>query len=276
MTWATIHRAHGLLDHPNHLGHVLGLVLIGLLAWMTGLPRVTRGWWLAFARGSARRSRRPSRGSRCSPYVAAGVLILFLRRSGGRTVVAACTVLVVLFAGNLLVRPENVSELLFRLRGVVSAVDDTQRRRRTAPGFETMQGVREPGGSPRGRSGSLFFQQGARLLAPPADARLRRGAVRRHRGRAARPELGARPALRPGGFNLYDFDGTTVDTFWLHLAVETGVLGLAAYLVWLWLLAVPLLGVTRRYVGRKVWGARGPRGRRMPQAQPLRCGASGR
>ena len=38
------------------------------------------------------------------------------------------------------------------------------------------------------------------------------------------------------------------------------MLGLTAYLVWLWLLAVPMLGVTRRYVDRKVWGARGPRG----------------
>ena len=73
-------------------------------------------------------------------------------------------------------------------------------------------------------------------------------------------QLGADHASAQTGSTSHDYDGTTVDSFWLHLTVETGVLGLTAYVVWLWLLAVPLLGVTRRYVNRKVWGAPGPAG----------------
>jgi hypothetical protein len=38
-----------------------------------------------------------------------------------------------------------------------------------------------------------------------------------------------------------------VDSFWLHLAVEVGLLGLLAYLAWLVLLALPLIRSSRRY-----------------------------
>ncbi len=257
MTWATIHRAHGLLDHPNHLGHVLGLVLIGLLAWMTGLPRVTRVWWLAFTAAALGVAATQSRESMLA-VVAAGVLIFFLRRSGGRTVMAACTVLVVLFAGNLLVRPENVRELMFRLRGFVSAVE-TPSGEEDCSAYRTIKECTEANQVASREIRLLFFQQGARLL---VHRPVLGYGVGQFGGIAAEqhdPRWELDPRF-PGGFNLYDFDGTTVDSFWLHLTVETGVLGLAAYLVWLWLLAVPLLGVTRRYVDRKVWGARGPRG----------------
>jgi O-antigen ligase len=56
----------------------------------------------------------------------------------------------------------------------------------------------------------------------------------------------------------------TADSFWLHLTVETGLVGLAAYLAWLWLLVVPLLAATRRLAGRRLWGAdEGRPGRRL-------------
>src|SRR5690606_13066878 len=74
----------------------------------------------------------------------------------------------------------------------------------------------------------------------------------------------------PGGFHLYDVDGTTVDSFWLHLVVEVGMLGLLAYLAWLWLLSVPLLGVTPRLAGRRVWGAAKPRAQADSWAGPER------
>ena len=256
MTWATIHRSHGLLNHPNHLGHVLGLVLIGLFAWMTGLPRVTRIWWLAFTAAALGVAATQSRESMLAT-VAAGVLIWFLRRGGGRTVLVASTVLVVLFAGNLLLRPDNVGELLFRLRGVVSAVS-TPSGEEDCSGFETTKDCVDAGRVAPREIRSLFYQQGARLLVHRPVLGYGVGQFGGIVAEQHDPRWELDPRF-PGGFNLYDFDGTTVDSFWLHLTVETGVLGLTAYLVWLWLLAVPLLGVTRRYVGRKVWGARGPR-----------------
>src|SRR6185369_16881311 len=94
-TWADIHRATGLLDHPNHLGHVLGLVLIGLLAWLMGQPRLApdadpaarkerRLWWLAIGVAAVGLAATQSRESMLAT-LAAGVVIWFLRRSGGRT-----------------------------------------------------------------------------------------------------------------------------------------------------------------------------------------------
>jgi O-antigen ligase len=41
------------------------------------------------------------------------------------------------------------------------------------------------------------------------------------------------PRFGPDGFKLYGLIGTQVDSFWMHLVIETGAAGLIAYLVWL-------------------------------------------
>jgi hypothetical protein len=46
----------------------------------------------------------------------------------------------------------------------------------------------------------------------------------------------------PAGFNLFGFHGKTVDSFWLHLIVEVGVVGFACYLLWLAALARQVRG----------------------------------
>jgi O-antigen ligase len=43
------------------------------------------------------------------------------------------------------------------------------------------------------------------------------------------------------GFNLYGAKPDQVDSFWLHLLVETGVLGVLAYFAWLWFLVAPMV-----------------------------------
>ncbi|WP_211589082.1 O-antigen ligase family protein, partial [Allorhizocola rhizosphaerae] len=45
------------------------------------------------------------------------------------------------------------------------------------------------------------------------------------------------PRWGPEGFDMLGFHGKTVDSFWLHLVVELGLVGLACYLGWLALLA---------------------------------------
>ena len=55
------------------------------------------------------------------------------------------------------------------------------------------------------------------------------------------PSWNRHPRLGPAGFDLRGFSGKTVDSFWLHLVIELGTVGLIAYLVWLWLLVRPLL-----------------------------------
>jgi O-antigen ligase len=50
----------------------------------------------------------------------------------------------------------------------------------------------------------------------------------------------------PTGFDKFGFRAKTVDSFWLHLLVEGGALGILGYLGWLVLLGTPLIGVTLR------------------------------
>jgi O-Antigen ligase len=244
LTWADIHRAQGLFDHPNHLGHVLGLVLIGMVAWMSGMAKVPRKWWALFTAAALGLASTQSRESMVATLVAAA-LIWFVRRSGGRTVLIGGAVIAVLFAGNLLVRPENVTEILFRLRGVNDAIAEPAGTENCA-GYPTMQECTDAGATPSKEIRLLFYQQGARLL---AHRPLLGYGVGHFGGIVAEqhdPNWDKDPRFGPNGFNLYDFTGTTVDSFWLHLAVEVGVLGTIAYLVWLYLLTAPLVRASRR------------------------------
>ena len=86
----------------------------------------------------------------------------------------------------------------------------------------------------------LFFQQGGRLLAHRPVLGYGVGQFGGIVAEKHDPQWELDPRF-PGGFDLHDFDGTTVDSFWLHLTVEAGILGLLAYLAWLALLVAPLL-----------------------------------
>jgi O-antigen ligase len=246
----------GLLDHPNHLGHVLALVLIGLIAWISGQPRVSVRWWLAVGAAALGMAVTQSRESVLATLGAA-VLIWFLRRGGLRPILVCAAIITVMFGGYTLARPGNLTELLNRFGGVTSAVD-TPSGNEDCEGFETNRECVEAGKVEKREIRLLFFQQGARLL---ADRPVLGYGVGQFGGIVAEkndPNWELDPRF-PGGFDLYDFDGTTVDSFWLHLVVETGVVGLLSYLAWLALIVVPLLGVTRRFAGRRVWGSSGPR-----------------
>jgi O-antigen ligase len=236
---------------------VLGLVLIGLIAWATGLPRVTKVWWFGIGAAGLGMAATQSRESMLAT-LAAAALIWFLRRGGGRVVLLASTIIVVLFAGHLLIRPANIDELARRLQGVIGAVDTPSGNEDCAE-FATNDECVRAGRVQEREIRLLFFQQGARLLAHRPILGYGVGQFGGIVAEQHDPNWELDPRF-PGGFDLHDFDGTTVDSFWLHLVVETGVLGLLAYLAWLWLLIVPLLGVTARFSGRRVWGSRGPRG----------------
>lgn len=327
MAWADTNRAMGLLDHPNQLGHVLGLVLIGLIAWMSGLPKVDSSgrrwlWWLALAVAAVGLATTQSRESVLG-VLAAAALIWFLRYrrwlgrsrrdvaggppardaasagdavsahapapavnappsgdtpdrqpvSAARTILIASAVVAVLFGGYTVARPDNFSEFANRIAGIFSAVQ-------TPPGtedcdeFETNAECVEAGRVEKREIRMLFYQQGARLL---AERPILGYGVGQFGGIVAEkhdPNWELDPRF-PGGFNLYDFDGTTVDSFWLHLVVEVGVLGLLAYLTWLWLLSAPLLAATPRFAGRRVWGAGSPRARGAGPATPAALWGAG-
>src|SRR5262249_30713644 len=60
------------------------------------------------------------------------------------------------------------------------------------------------------------------------------------------PRWNEDPRFGPNGFDLHGFYTETVDSFWLHLWIETGAIGLLVYLGWMFLLCWPLVKAARR------------------------------
>lgn len=242
LTWAAIYRAHGFVDHPNHLGHVLALGMLGLLAWFVTLPRVPRRWWWLFALFavalSATQSREASLG-----FLAAAVLIGCLRRGSWRPVVASLVGVALLFGAQLALRPENRDELHRRLAGVFSAL-------RLGSGEEgedfciegTVTDTEEcTNRIPQREIRVLYAQQGLRIL---MGRPLLGYGVGQFGGIVAEkddPDWNLDPRFGPRGFDMHGSTQKQVDSFWLHLVVEVGILGSLVYLLWLFFLIRPIL-----------------------------------
>jgi O-Antigen ligase len=248
MTWARINRAQALMTHPNDLGHVTGLMLLGLMAWFVASPRVAVRWWVLFALVAAGLAATQSRESMIG-VLGGTVLIALVRRARyGR--LAAATGLVVLMATMpLVVSPSNRIEWARRVHGVISAVNIPSASESSAttpppggdipcdPNSADCASTELPGREIR----VLYAQQGLRLW---VHRPLLGYGVGQFGGIVAYrhdPNWNLDPRFGPGGFNRYGFNAKTVDSFWLHLLVETGVLGTIAYVVWIYLLAAPLL-----------------------------------
>jgi O-antigen ligase len=248
LQYAVIDRAHGLFDHPNHLGHVLAMVALGLVAWMTGMPRPNWRWWAVLGVVALGLAATQSRESWLGTLVGV-VVIWFLRRQGGKTAVFATVLISVFFLGHLFARPENLAVLGDRLGGVINAVE-TPSGTENCEGYETNDDCIKAGKVQPRESRALFYQQGAELL---AQRPLLGYGVGHFGGIVAEtndPNWEKHPRWGPDGFDLHDYDGTTVDSYWLHLAVEVGLLGLLAFLTWLALITWPLVRATRRFAHR--------------------------
>ena len=245
LTWAKIDRAQGLLTHPNHLGHVLGLALLGLLAAMVTRPRVRWPWWAAFAAGALALSATQSRESVLACAVGAGLLWLLAR--GGRRILAAVAVLLLCAAAQVLLRPANLAEWQRRMSGVVNAVAPTTPPASPAPhpsgGAKVGTAKPKP---PQREIRILMYQQGLRLLWHEPILGYGVGQFGGIVAQENNPNWNLNPRFGPGGFDRHGFVSKQVDSFWLHLVVETGLLGLLAYLCWLYLLIRPLLPGARR------------------------------
>ena len=235
LTWADIHRAHGLFDHPNHLGHVLGLVLIGMVAWMSGLHRLGRRWWALFAaaalglaatqsresmagRAHRRRAdlvpaprgwphgadRRCASSPSCSPATCS---------SGRRTSASSCSGC----AGvdHAIATPSRHRGLR-RVRHHQECTDANKVASAGDPGAVLPAGRAAAGST--GRCSGYGVGQFGGIVAEQHD-----------------PNWEKDPRFGPNGFNLYDFTGTTVDSFWLHLRSRSACWATAIWpdLVWL-------------------------------------------
>jgi O-antigen ligase len=237
LTWANANRAQGLFSHPNHLGHVTGLAMLGVLAW--NLPRMRLRWWALFAVFALGMALAQSRESSVA-VLAAIVALAFLQSGNLRKIAVAIGLTLALTGVVWTIQPGSWQALSEKAGGVVSAVQ-------VPSGAEAGVGC-DPAvqdctatGLPRRATRVLYYQQGLRLwLQSPL---LGYGVGQFGGGVASQnnPDWHENPRFGPEGFNLHGFDATQVDSFWLHLAVETGVVGTSAYVLWIGLLGLPAL-----------------------------------
>jgi O-antigen ligase len=184
------------------------------------------------------------------------VLIWVLSRVHLRRIILVVILIGISSAGIVAARPSNWVEWQRRLTGVVDAF-------RVPSGSEgdvlpTPTASPGPGVTPVPPSSSavpareirvLYYQQGVRLW---ADSPLVGYGVGQFGGIVAQennPNWHLNPRFGPEGFDRHGFKSVQVDSFWLHLLVETGTIGFVAYLVWLFMLIRPLLQRIRRYRG---------------------------
>jgi hypothetical protein len=321
LKWANTNRAQALLTHPNHLGHLLSLSLLGLLAWMVTRPALRYQWWLLFGTLALALSATQSRESMVAVSVSAGVIWL-LARAGGRRVIAAVVAIWMCTALQIAIRPTNRAEWERRLTGVVDAfrvpsgsepghapsrsagwtpsAAGTSRRPSTSPSGARPSGSARPGQSakpgttaPSGRPGAvtsaasprpvtsatsakppaasgkppaasakprpttparetrvLFYQQGLTLFTHRPLLGYGLGQLGGIVAEKNNPDWAHNPKFGPKGFDRHGFKSQQIDTFWLHLLVEAGALGMLAYVGWLLLLVEPLWRRIRRSPGR--------------------------
>ena len=236
MSWAEIGRAQALLDHPNDLGHLTGLVLLGFIALFATREVVTARWWAAAVVVTIAMGTAQSRESIVATL--AGLLVIaLLRRAHWKRFAVLASLVILAAALPVIISPANRAEWLRRTAGVAEAIA-------VPSGQECIDGSTNPDQACSVADREirlLYYQQGAKLLA----RRPLLGYGIGHFGGIVAyqndPNWSDDPRFQPVGFNRYDFAAKTVDAFWLHLVVEAGALGLIAYGVWLWYLGAPLV-----------------------------------
>jgi hypothetical protein len=281
LTWAEQSRAQGLQPHPNHLGHLLGLTLLGFIAWAAVQQRIRRAWWAVATVVALALSATQSRESLIGVLVA-GVLVAVLVRGSARRVFTVCLILVVCTVGQIAARPDNRAEWERRLGNAFSAFhhpadsghppapptptagasprpsapspsrtpDPNPARSGSSAATPKPSGVASPSPAPVREIRVLYLQQAAEIL--PRQPLLGFG-IGQFGGVVAEkndPNWHKNPKFGPEGFKRYGFQAVQIDSFWLHLVMETGVFGLITFLVWLFFVVQPLLRATRRGKGR--------------------------
>jgi len=243
MKWVDENRGHGLFDHPNDLGHLAGLMVLGLASWFITAEKVKRRWWVLYGVTCLAVSIAQSRQSMVA-VLGAFAVILLLRRDLWKRLVLAGAVFILIGSLPIALSQDNREQLAYRLGGVFNAL--------LLPGSD-----RGPGGlhRPQGQGGDrevrvLFITQGMKLFQANPVLGYGLGQFGGIVAVKADAEWNKDPrfidVLGPNGFDMYGFEAVTVDVFWLHLMVEAGVLGLLAYLVWMWFVGRPVFEAVRR------------------------------
>jgi hypothetical protein len=241
LTWARLSRAHALFNHPNNLGHFLMIVLLGLLAWFTTQERVARKWWWLFGFLAFGLSATQSRESTIGIVIGAAVIWL-LRRPTRKKPIAIALLLVLGFAGlQLGFTGQNRAVLFERVKGVFAAIHLGAGDEKAGFCVTDDPQCDEADGIDRREIRVLFAQQSVRIWAKRPITGYGVGQFGGIVAFKADPKWNEK-----FHFNLYGAKPDQVDSFWLHLLVETGALGLIAYFVWLFFLISPMVRARTR------------------------------
>ncbi|MFG1775892.1 O-antigen ligase family protein [Micromonospora sp. NPDC049048] len=299
LTWAEQSRAQGLQPHPNHLGHLLGLALLGFVAWVAVRDRVRPLWWVLATVVAVAMSATQSRESLIG-VLAAGVVVALLVRRAARRVLTVCLIVVLCTAGQIAVRPDNRAEWERRIDNAFSGLTNpagSEPNRSTGPPVTSPKPTASTGGRPTSTPATSSAASPRSSASPRPEASPRPTVAARPSGptatttpapAAARPAAPVReirvlylqqaaqilprqpllgfgigqfggvvaekdnpnwhknPKFGPEGFNRYGFHAVQVDSFWLHLVMEVGLVGLTVYLAWLAMVTWPLVSRIRR------------------------------
>jgi hypothetical protein len=244
LTWARLSRAHALFNHPNNLGHFLMIVLLGMLAWFTTQNRVARKWWWLFGFLAFGLSASQSRESTIGIVIGAAVIWL-LRRPTRKKPIAIALLLVLGFAGlQLGFTAQNRAVLFARVKGVFAAINLGAGSERAGYCVTGDPQCDEADGIDRREIRVLFAQQSVRIWSKRPVTGYGVGQFGGIVAFKADPNWNQK-----FHFNLYGAKPDQVDSFWLHLLVETGALGVLAYFVWLFFLIAPMVRARTRGPG---------------------------
>jgi hypothetical protein len=230
--------------------------MLGMLAYFVTRPpaaKVGWRWWSVFTGVAVAFSATQSRESLIGFVAGTGVIVLM--RRGGWPVLRVASVALLLVVGfataQIALSPGNREELQRRLAGVISAFEVRSGEEGTSYCVAGSQDCGADGRSeiPQREVRVLYAQQGTELwLKRPV---LGYG-VGQFGGIVATehdPRWWADPRFGLHGFNMHGFNAQQVDSFWLHLLVETGAVGSLAYLTWLAMLVAPFLALALRSRG---------------------------
>ncbi|WP_165439915.1 O-antigen ligase family protein [Micromonospora kangleipakensis] len=246
MAWADQGRAQGLQPHPDYLGHLLGLALLGFVAWVAVHPRVRFGWWAVAALVALALSASQS-GESLLGVLVAGTLIAVLVKGNRRRVLGVCLIVVLCTVAHIVATTDDHAGWERRLGSAFSGsyhqLGVAGRTSPPATGSAPM-----PSGAPalEREIRVLDVQQAADIL--PRQPLLGFG-IGQFGGLVAEksnPDWHRNPKFGPDVLSPAGVPAPQVDSFWLHLVMEAGVIGLIAYVIWLFFVVRPLLPRTAR------------------------------
>jgi len=162
-------------------------------------------------------------------------MLAILQRRHLRSLAAGVLIVVALTGIAWTVQSGNWASLAGRFQGVISAVQVPSGDESGVTCDPTTQACTVTG-LPKRENRVLYLQQGVNLW---ATRPLLGFGVGQFGGSVASqndPLWYLDPRFGPGGFDMHGFDASQVDSFWLHLLVETGALGFIAYMAWYGLL----------------------------------------